>query len=278
MSPTKKMAETWFKTTSTDIYEHYSIIDFLNISQKKSISNSASKKFIFVGSLSKKRNISQLLIFISKLDKKILKNSTFDFYGDGPDKNNLERLSYDLSIGKYVTFKGALDQQSLLHLYHEYDCGIAWVPSSFYNTAPSLKLIEYCAAGLIPIATKNYGHTILDSRGFKIEYFDDNSFQSFHHAIQNIHSNSYSQDDLSKNIYLAEHNNYHNVIYQQFIPQYLKYVQPYKNFKYYKAYSQWIYKVLKNKLNNGKKLNHDCVDSVFEDEKFLHAKRINSIF
>lgn len=157
------------------------------------------RRFVYVGSIHPRRKIDQMIAYISKLPSTIKNSLVFDFYGSGPAIKDLVRLSKELGLEKIITFKGCLDTQSLARVLTDYDAGVAWVPYEVYNAAPSLKLLEYLAAGLIPLAMDTKAHKVYGETGFNIQFFQD-SAESFAKAVQALYNPGFLQHHRKENL------------------------------------------------------------------------------
>jgi glycosyltransferase involved in cell wall biosynthesis len=140
-------------------------------------------KFIYIGSLNKNRNIHLLVDYFIKTIAKIGYDLTLDIYGTGDKENELKELIDRKISANNVSLKGFLSQKELFSILPEYDAGIAFVYDktwdSIYSKAPSLKTLEYAAAGLPVIASKTQGHLDYMNRfGFRFLLFS-NFFNSF---------------------------------------------------------------------------------------------------
>jgi hypothetical protein len=74
----------------------------------------------------------------------------FHIVGDGPERYNLQKLSEQCSLEKFVIFEGRQKGTELDHLYDISDVGIGSLGlfRKGIVTAKSLKLREYCAKGI----------------------------------------------------------------------------------------------------------------------------------
>jgi glycosyltransferase involved in cell wall biosynthesis len=143
------------------------------------------RRFVYVGAIHPRRQLDVLLRFISQIPESLKKELVFDFYGTGPAVKDLEKLTRDLKLENTVFFKGFVNADILAGKLSEYDAGIAWVPHDVYEYAPSLKLMEYLAAGLVPVAMDTLAHQSYAGRGFHIEFFND-SAESFKDVLQQL--------------------------------------------------------------------------------------------
>ena len=190
---------TWIPQCQKKIYEYPLGPDLPMFQEPDKWTHRASFiRFVYIGSLSEKRKISALLdIFLAAADNLNIRIS-LDLYGRGPDEQRLmEKYSKYLSKG-VVNFKGLVDQLALMKIIGSYDSGIAWVPDSIYSDSPSLKLIEFVAAGLPVLATNTKAHKKLQSMGVKIFLFEEN-VKSFSEQLRAINSFSFTSSVLRSN-------------------------------------------------------------------------------
>ena len=143
------------------------------------------RRFVYVGALHPRRKLDQMVRYIHRLPDAVKNRLIFDIYGSGPALKELESLAEELKLENVVRFKGYLETRTLAEKLSEYDAGIAWVPYDVYNAAPSLKLMEYLAAGLVPVAMDTKAHLSYADMGFHIEFFSDDA-QSFQTVIENL--------------------------------------------------------------------------------------------
>ncbi len=142
-------------------------------------------RFVYVGSIHPLRRLDKLVELVAALPRKLKKRFEIDFYGDGPAIADLERQAAAAGLEGVVRFKGVLPADKLAVVLSGYDAGIAWVPHSVYEFSPSLKLIEYFAAGLVPVATNTVAHKRYTEMGFHVEFFDETP-ETFAASIERI--------------------------------------------------------------------------------------------
>jgi glycosyltransferase involved in cell wall biosynthesis len=219
IAPSRGMAESYVGELERPFLEHRSIIDFDRIRKKKfDVATVSCRRFVFSGSLSQLRQIDKLLALIADLPQRVRSGIVVDFFGDGPARGELEAAATALGLTGVVRFMGALPQAELFERYREYDAGLAWVPRELFDSAPSLKLIEYCASGLQAIATDSSGQLLLQRYGFHIDYFQEAEPQSFIDAVTRAHDEGVPSARLRENIALAASFDYRSVIANEIVP------------------------------------------------------------
>ncbi len=166
--------------------------------------NQKPKRFIYIGSLNRNRRIHLLVEYFIKTTAKLGYDLTLHIYGKGDTENELNKLINYKYSSTNVRLKGFLSQKDLFSLLPEYDAGIAFIydgpGSSIFGKAPSLKSLEYAAAGIPVIASKTLGHLDYMNRfGFKFEIFN-NTFESFFQLIQKLVYQGFDENLVLNNL------------------------------------------------------------------------------
>jgi glycosyltransferase involved in cell wall biosynthesis len=117
---------------------------------RKKIFNNTAHNLLYVGRLSKQKNVDNLLQAMSSLKDKYVLN----IVGDGPERENLYELTKKLGL-KNVIFHGTLTDKHLVDIYAKADI---FLLSSDYEGL-SLSIIEAMASGTPVIASKVKGIT-----------------------------------------------------------------------------------------------------------------------
>src|SRR5690606_5688097 len=107
---------------------------------------------IYASTLHPLRNAYDLISGFLSFEKSNPGEAILHIYGDGPDKARLEKQVADAG-SQCVRFYGLIPQEDLIDIMGTMDGAIGWVPKSIYNESPSLKVLEYLAAGLPVLAT-----------------------------------------------------------------------------------------------------------------------------
>lgn len=109
------------------------------------------KGLVFIGNLAKEKGLDLLIEALAKVPKVRL-----TIYGDGGERQDLEKLTAKRGLIERVTFAGQTDNQTILNLLADYQAGVALYQASqsyVYYSDP-LKVKEYLAAGLPVIITR----------------------------------------------------------------------------------------------------------------------------
>jgi len=221
IAPSRGMAETYLAAFDRPFMQHRSIIDYSKIEKRSlELDRVACRRFVFSGSIARLRQIDKLLVLISQLPPAVLRTIQIDFFGDGDVRGELESLAAQLGLRETVRFMGAIPQAELFRIYKNYDAGIAWVPKELYDSAPSLKLIEYCASGIVPLATSSKGHQLLNTYGFHVEYFDEDDGQSFVELMTRVCADGADAHALRENVRQARSFDFRSVIGNEILPFY----------------------------------------------------------
>ena len=105
---------------------------------------------LFVGRLAEEKNVEFLLNSEKNLVEKY-KNIKLVIVGDGPDKDNYEKLSSRLGIAKNVIFTGKAAWEEMPYYYHISD---VFVTASKTETQ-GLTIIEAMASNVIPVCMED---------------------------------------------------------------------------------------------------------------------------
>jgi glycosyltransferase involved in cell wall biosynthesis len=162
--------------------------------------------------------------YFIKTISKIGYDLTLDIYGTGDKENELKELIDRKISANNVSLKGFLSQKELFSILPEYDAGIAFVYDktwdSIYSKAPSLKTLEYAAAGLPVIASKTQGHLDYMNRfGFRFLLFSNN-FKSFCDLIKKIVLQGFNENDVKKNLECIKQFEWDNITKKKLFPLY----------------------------------------------------------
>lgn len=197
ITPAESNIKTWIDNPNRDVITYPLGINLDDYINQKFENKSSCKKFVYIGQIHEKRKIFSLLESINRLPKNIKNNCVFDFYGQGPLFKKMVGAIKNKELTNIVNMKGIVSSKQLAKILPEYDCGIAWVPNDIYSDSPSLKLIEYMAAGIYPIATNTNAHKKFNAN-FKFDLFEE-SKSDFRKTITNLYNNGIKKEDLIHN-------------------------------------------------------------------------------
>lgn len=137
-----------------DLQVIYNGVNIKEFYPKKSIQSKSFKlKIICVSRITARKGIKYLIKAIKKLVDKDF-NIELKIIGEGNDKENLEKLTKNLNLEKYVEFLGMIKHEKLPEIYQQADLFI--LPS--LNEGMSNTILEALASGL-PIITTATGGT-----------------------------------------------------------------------------------------------------------------------
>lgn len=111
-------------------------------------------RILFVGRLSKQKGLFNLIKSIKILQYELNKNYLFEIVGEGPDKEELLKMTQKNGLSKSIQFSGWLDKQSLCYKYQQ---ATAFAFPSLSEGMPNA-VLEAMATGLPVIATKVAGN------------------------------------------------------------------------------------------------------------------------
>ena len=127
-------------------------INLKEVEELKNTLGLAKNDFVllFVGRLAEEKNVEFLLNSEKNLVKKY-KNIKLVIVGDGPDKDNYEKLSSKLGIAENVIFTGKAAWEEMPYYYHISD---VFVTASKTETQ-GLTIIEAMASNVIPVCMED---------------------------------------------------------------------------------------------------------------------------
>ncbi len=174
-------------------------------------------KFIYIGVLHAKRQLELLIETFSKFLMKTDQEVCLDLYGTGPDHERLQTIASFLPKGNCIKFHGLYPQKELIHILPTYDAGIAWVPCDEYDTSPSLKAIEYMAAGLPILASDTKAHRLLEKEGCSIDFFENTS-SSLVKVLLKTYESGFTIQRIQQNSGVVKIFDYTRIIHDYFCP------------------------------------------------------------
>lgn len=193
----EKLTQRSVKKEKCSVYLNY---PDLNIFYKRDKIKKKTEKNIAVypGSINWHQGLDVAIKAIGLIKEKI-QNFEFHIYGDGPEKNNLINMVYELKIDNIVKFFGYKPLEEIAEIVSQADLGI--VPKrkdSFGNEAFSTKIFELMALGIPVIASD----TKIDKFYFNnnvIEFFESGNYMDLAKKIKFIIENKKRKEDIINN-------------------------------------------------------------------------------
>jgi len=84
-------------------------------------------KILFVGRLSRHKNLETFLKALAIFVQSVSANVNFTIVGDGPEKKNLQSKTMELGINKLVNFRGWLSRKEVKEVFQHFDFSV--IPS-----------------------------------------------------------------------------------------------------------------------------------------------------
>lgn len=152
----KKISHTWKVIPFAYCVDHSKII-------KKEKINKGSLKLVYVGSLSKRKNVQLIIKALHKC--KYLENISLDIIGDGPERNSLINLTCKYKLEKNIRFMGNIPMNDVHKILQQYDTLI--LPSLHDGWGAVIN--EAMAAGLYVLCSEKCGaKTLITSSKYGI--------------------------------------------------------------------------------------------------------------
>lgn len=210
-----------FKKT-TEISPGVDLKQFSNSSRHKPY----PKRFVFIGTLAKSRKIKLLIDYFIHMIQKGRPQIALDIYGQGDAVDEIDALITKTSMQESISLKGLVSQRELFNRLNGYDAGIAYVPDSDdwgnFSKAPSLKSLEYSAAGLPIVASSTMGHSDYIKRyGFEFVLFD-NTKDSFTQTMEKVCDKGFSPTMVQNNLNVIKEFDWNSIISSKLLPLYSK--------------------------------------------------------
>ncbi len=189
--------------------------------QPKTILSNMLEKFVFIGNISKSRCIEKLIVQFSDAIKGGAENISLDIYGDGNDFKKVKKTILSCNAQHNIRLLGRRSQAELGALLKNYDAGIAYVPDcDHFGVAPSLKSLEYAAAGLKVFVSDTRGHREFSATyGIQFEYFGENG-HDLANAIFDANNRRLNSKQIADQVASANNLNYSSIVNNIVLPEY----------------------------------------------------------
>ena len=114
------------------------------------------KRILVMGRMQKFKNVQTILTAISLINQDAWDGWHVDILGDGPYREELERLAINLNITERATFHGWIDNGSEEQLAYLKRASI-YVSASYFENCP-MSVLEAIASGCYPLLSDIEGH------------------------------------------------------------------------------------------------------------------------
>lgn len=178
----------------------------------------AIRRFVFVGSIFRRRYIDRLIENFIGFAEDVGGGVSLDIFGGGDAVKQIAQLIDSKSAGQLVRLRGAVSQSMLFNVLCDYDAGVAYVPHELYSVAPSLKSLEYSAAGLPVLASDTLGHKrYCHEHGFRFGLFP-NERSGFVKVFRSAYSNGIDREDVITNLKVVRKFDWRRIVEDRLIP------------------------------------------------------------
>ena len=154
-------------------------------SQTKGVYSAKSMRLVVVSTLHPKRRLGSLMFYCAIANILSSKKISLDIIGDGENLKQLSFLATSLRVFCRIRMLGYVEPNKINSTIALYDAGVTHLPNKIYKDAPALKTLEYFAASIPVIASKNNYNTRLKEEGFYLSLYNNNVL-SFINALRDL--------------------------------------------------------------------------------------------
>lgn len=217
----KENVETWLACNRAPVLVYPLGIHASGIIPRESDSEAVRhcRKFVYIGNLHEKRKLGQLVSLIRVLPPELLEQISLDIFGSGNDRERLLAQVKADGLDNVVRVHDAMPQAELFSILKNYDAGIAWVPLETYDNAPSLKFLEYMAAGLVTVGTSTFGHRRNVDAGLRAYLFSE-APASFEKVMREVIEKGVDAATIRQNAELVKRYDWENIAHRYIVPYY----------------------------------------------------------
>ena len=175
---------------------------------------------IYSGSIIPHRNLSVLVRAFKQVSDRH-DNLRLFFVGAGAEMAQLRELSQELDLDNKLVFTGLVDYNTVPEYLKMADVGISYIPiNDFLDCQPSLKTIEYLAAGLPVIVTNTAGNRLFVKHGYNGLLINDDE-NDIVEAIESLMINTELRRQFANNSHSSVSNfDWMLIVKDQLIPAY----------------------------------------------------------
>ncbi len=193
--------------------------------RQNGLPSEGAKRFVFAGNIAKARRLALLVRGFKAFLRKSNADAELDIYGTGNGMNELRRTICNENLENVVNLKGVLPQQELFKKLCTYDAGIAYVHNQQLDVAPSLKALEFAAAGLPVIASDTLGHRAFIAKdGMRLILFKNNIYD-LSDILQYIYNQGISPEIISANSQAVSRFDWQTIVEKDLLPAYASIMQ-----------------------------------------------------
>ena len=181
-------------------------------------------KFVYIGSISRKRRLETLVTAINLVKKKYPYQFQVDFFGSGDFFETMKDNIRNMKLADVINLRGVVAHAQLLEKLCEYDVGIGYVPYEKYMVSPALKVLEYMAANLLVIASDTDGikqQVIHNSNGLLFKNTPESIFKTMAGVIEN----GCPPEIMTAGYEYAQKNSWAAIVKDKLLPVYTKLLQ-----------------------------------------------------
>ena len=179
-----------------------------------------AKRFVFAGNIAKARRLPLLVRGFKAFLRQSNAEALLDIYGTGNGMNELRRTVHNENLESVVNLKGIEPQPELFKKLCSYDAGIAYVPNQQLDVAPSLKALEFAAAGLPVVASDTLGHRASAAKdGMQLILFKNN-IQDMADSLHHVYNKGISPEVISANRQAVSRFDWHTIVEKDLLPAY----------------------------------------------------------
>jgi glycosyltransferase involved in cell wall biosynthesis len=184
-----------------------------------------AKRFVFAGNVAKARRLPLLVKGFKAFLRQSDVEAILDIYGTGNGMKELRRTIHNENLERIVNLKGFLPQPDLFKKLCTYDVGIAYVPNQQLDVAPSLKAIEFAAAGLPVIASDTFGHrACITKDGMQLILFK-NKIHDLADSLHRLYNQGISPEIISANRRVVSRFDWRTIVDKDLLPAYASVMQ-----------------------------------------------------
>lgn len=195
-------------------------LDEFEYKEFKELAPGRAKRFVFTGNIAKARRIDLLVRGFAKYVREHDAYATLDIYGTGNAMKVVKSLIRKEKMDNIIRLKGVIPQSELFKKLGEFDAGIAYVPHEQLGAAPSLKALEFAAAGLPVLASDTLGHRkIIRDDGFDFSLFE-NSAKGIKKVLRKFTENGASKELMYRNYNAVSRYDWHTIVNNDLLPAY----------------------------------------------------------